>query len=97
LHIPHTTAVTTAFEGTAGGWNAHRIPMFVQRSPFNRARVQIAVETNMKLGELAALCKLDADGNPTKVVKCSSACIIDYGEETAALKVLKSFLVKTQS
>ena len=50
------------------------------------------METNKKLGELAALCKLDAEGNPTKVVGCSSACIIDYGEETEALKVLKGMI-----
>ena len=54
--------------------------------------MQVAVETNKKLGELAALCKLDAEGNPTKVVGCSSACIIDYGEETEALKVLKGMI-----
>lgn len=60
---------------------------------FKRSRrAQVAVETNKKLGELAALCKLDAEGNPTKVVGCSSACIIDYGEETEALKVLKGMI-----
>jgi small subunit ribosomal protein S12e len=54
--------------------------------------MQIAVETNKKLGELAALCKLDATGNPTKVVGCSSACITDYGVETEALKVLQGLI-----
>lgn len=60
--------------------------------PATRERVQIAVETNKKLGELAALCKLDAEGQPTKVVGCSSACVIDYGEETDALRVLKGMI-----
>lgn len=77
-------------------WGVRQNAICVQQTPVNRARVQIAVETNMKLGELAALCKLDADGNPTKVVKCSSACIIDYGEETEARKVLKG-MIKSQA
>jgi hypothetical protein len=54
--------------------------------------LQIAVETNKKLGELAGLCKLDAEGSPAKVIGCSSACVTDYGEETEALRVLKGMM-----
>eukprot|EP01025_Chloroclados_australasicus_P051575 TRINITY_DN600_c0_g2_i1.p1 TRINITY_DN600_c0_g2~~TRINITY_DN600_c0_g2_i1.p1 ORF type:complete len:167 (+),score=14.89 TRINITY_DN600_c0_g2_i1:143-643(+) len=52
----------------------------------------IAVETNKLLGELCGLCKLDAEGNPTRVVGCSCAVVVDYGEETEALKVLKGMI-----
>merc|ERR1711907_877796 len=33
------------------------------------------------------LCKIDEEGNPTKIVKCSCAAIRDYGEETEGLAV----------
>ena len=46
----------------------------------------------MQLGEMAGLCKLDAEGNPTRVVKCSCAVVVDYGEETEALNVLRNHI-----
>ena len=55
-------------------------------------RAQVVVETNKKLGELCGLCKLDAEGNPAKIVGCSSACVTDFGEETEALRTLKNMI-----
>jgi small subunit ribosomal protein S12e len=60
-------------------------------------KLQVMVETNKKLGEMTGLCKLDAEGNPHKVVGCTCAVIVDFGEETEALKVLKAFIKKQKS
>ena len=50
------------------------------------------VPKNTQLGEWVGLCKIDAEGNPTKVVKCSCAAVRDYGEETAGLAILMEHL-----
>ena len=52
----------------------------------------LRVPKNTQLGEMVGLCKIDAEGNPTKVVKCSSAAVIDYGEETEGLAFLMEHL-----
>merc|ERR1712216_1026047 len=39
------------------------------------------------LGEWCGLCKIDEEGEPTKVLNSSRAAVIDYGEETEGLAV----------
>ncbi len=46
----------------------------------------------MQLGEMAGLCRIDAEGNPQKVVACSCAVVTDYGEESEGLSVLQEYL-----
>ncbi|XP_046682663.1 40S ribosomal protein S12 [Homalodisca vitripennis] len=62
--------------------NEHQIPL-------------IRVDNNKKLGEWAGLCKIDNTGKARKVVGCSCVVIKDYGEETAALDMLRDYM-KTQ-
>ena len=50
------------------------------------------VDDKMKLGEWAGLCKIDAEGNARKVVKCSCVVVKDYGSEGEALDVLLEHL-----
>ena len=52
----------------------------------------IAVPSNETLGEWAGLCKIAAEGNPRKIVKCSVCVVRDYGEETRGLAVLNETL-----
>merc|ERR1711937_1029393 len=52
----------------------------------------IKVDSNMKLGEWAGLCKIDQEGKARKVVKCSAAVIRDWGKETPAHDVLQEYL-----
>ena len=55
----------------------------------------VDVEEQMVLGEWAGLCKIDADGNPKKVVKASSVCIVEYGNEhSRAYDFLQNYLSK---
>eukprot|EP00353_Schmidingerella_taraikaensis_P006999 CAMPEP_0185572500 /NCGR_PEP_ID=MMETSP0434-20130131/4417_1 /TAXON_ID=626734 ORGANISM="Favella taraikaensis, Strain Fe Narragansett Bay" /NCGR_SAMPLE_ID=MMETSP0434 /ASSEMBLY_ACC=CAM_ASM_000379 /LENGTH=149 /DNA_ID=CAMNT_0028188391 /DNA_START=22 /DNA_END=471 /DNA_ORIENTATION=- len=54
----------------------------------------LEVPDNKDLGIWCGLCKLDAEGNPRKVVGCSCACIVDYGEDTHELQVLLNHLKK---
>jgi len=59
----------------------------------NEANVHLVrVPSAVSLGEWAGLCKLDAEGQARKVVKCSCVVVSDYGEETPALGVLQEFL-----
>ncbi|KAK3923314.1 40S ribosomal protein S12 [Frankliniella fusca] len=59
--------------------NEHQIPI-------------IKVEDNKKLGEWAGLCKIDNTGKPRKIVGCSCVVVKDYGEESAALDVVKEYV-----
>ena len=53
----------------------------------NEQNVPLAkVETKKQLGEWAGLCKIDAEGNARKVVKCSCAAVADYGRSEAVFK-----------
>merc|ERR1712187_198149 len=51
----------------------------------------IKVDSNMKLGEWAGLCKLDKDGKARKVVNCSSCVVKDWGKESPALDIVKDY------
>lgn len=44
----------------------------------------MTVEDQMELGEWAGLCKIDAEGNATKVVKASCCVIHNWGEDSPA-------------
>jgi len=52
----------------------------------------IKVDSNMKLGEWAGLCKIDQDGAARKVVKCSCAVVSNWGNQTPAHDVLQEYL-----
>ncbi len=52
----------------------------------------IKVDSNRKLGEWSGLCKLDAEGNARKVVRCSSVVVRDWGKETPAHDVLQEYI-----
>nr|ALS05092.1 40S ribosomal protein S12 [Centropages tenuiremis] len=52
----------------------------------------IKVDSNMKLGEWAGLCKLDNEDKARKVVKCSCAVVSDWGKETQAHDRLQEYL-----
>jgi len=48
----------------------------------------MTVEDQMELGEWAGLCKIDAEGNATKVVKASCVVIHNWGEDSPARQYL---------
>ena len=52
----------------------------------------IAVPEAKQLGQWAGLCKIDAEGEPRKVVGCSCSVVTDYGEETEGLAILQEYL-----
>lgn len=52
----------------------------------------IKVDSNQKLGEWSGLCKLDAEGKPRKVVRCSSVVVRDWGKETPAHDVVQEYI-----
>ena len=57
----------------------------------------VMVDTGKILGEWCGLCKIDENGEATKVVRCSCAVVTEFGEETQALNVLLEFLKKQAS
>jgi small subunit ribosomal protein S12e len=54
----------------------------------------VMVENGKELGAWCGLAKLDDDGGVKKAVRTSCAVVVDFGEETRALKVLLDFLQK---
>lgn len=52
----------------------------------------LTVPDNMQLGKYAGLCKLDAEGNERKVVRCSSVVVRDWGKEGPAHDFLKEHI-----
>lgn len=58
----------------------------------------VEVEDNKQLGEWAGLCKIDAEGNPKKVVGATCVVITEYGkEEGPAYEFLTSYLSSNAS
>ena len=53
----------------------------------------LKVDSNMKLGEWAGLCKIDQEGKARKVVKCSCAVVRNWGTETPAHHVLQVYML----
>jgi len=56
----------------------------------------IKVGDNKQLGEWVGLCKMDKEGKPRKVVKCSCCVVKDWGQETGAHAVLKAHFATTR-
>mmetsp|Transcript_4827 Transcript_4827/g.7318 ORF Transcript_4827/g.7318 Transcript_4827/m.7318 type:complete len:135 (+) Transcript_4827:84-488(+) len=54
----------------------------------------IMVKTRQQLGILTGLCKIDSTGEPTKIVPCSVAVVLDFGIESHSLTVLTEHLAK---
>ena len=52
----------------------------------------LMVDTGKQLGEYAGLCKLNEEGEATKVVRCSCAVVTDFGKESQAFAVLMKYL-----
>ena len=52
----------------------------------------LSVPESKQLGQWAGLCKVDAEGEPRKVVGCSCAVVTDYGDESEGLTVLQEYL-----
>jgi small subunit ribosomal protein S12e len=48
------------------------------------------------LGEWAGLCKIDAEGNPRKVVAAASVALTSWGKESEARGIIQEYL-KTQT
>merc|ERR1711871_1622170 len=52
----------------------------------------IMVDKGTELGEWVGLAKLNEDGTPRKVVRCSCAVVTEYGEDSAALNVVLNYV-----
>jgi small subunit ribosomal protein S12e len=52
----------------------------------------VMVDEGKQLGEWAGLCKINEEGEATSVVRCSAACVTEFGEDTRALSVLLTYL-----
>ena len=56
----------------------------------------IKIPEGKTLGEWCGLCKVDSEGKPRKVLRCSSAVITDFGEDTPALGVVLKYVQAKQ-
>ncbi|CBK21201.2 uncharacterized protein [Blastocystis hominis] len=56
----------------------------------------IKIPEGKTLGEWCGLCKIDSEGKPRKVLRCSSAVITDFGEDTPALGVVLKYVQAKQ-
>ena len=54
----------------------------------------IKVDSNMKLGEWAGLCKIDQEGKARKVVKCSAA-VVSWSQSSECLE-MDNFAMSTK-
>jgi len=52
----------------------------------------LKVENKEDLGEWVGLCKIDKDGKPRKVVKCSCVVIKEVGVDTEAWTVVQEYI-----
>jgi small subunit ribosomal protein S12e len=52
----------------------------------------VKVPERKQLGEWAGLCKIDQEGNATKVVACSCVVVRDFGEQSEGLNYLLDYL-----
>lgn len=55
----------------------------------------IRVPEKLQLGEWAGQCKIDQDGNATKVTGCSCVVVKDFGERSAGLEFLEAHIQST--
>ena len=53
------------------------------------------VSTREKLVQWVGLCKIDDEGNATKVVKCSFTVITDFGDDSESLRGLEEHIHKS--
>ncbi|XP_019862807.1 PREDICTED: 40S ribosomal protein S12-like, partial [Amphimedon queenslandica] len=56
----------------------------------------LKVEDKEELGEWVGLCKIDKDGKPRKIVKCSCVAVKDIGTDTEAWSTVQEY-IKTQT
>ena len=52
----------------------------------------LKVEDKEQLGEWVGLCKIDKEGKPRKVVKCSCVVVKDIGTDTEAWNVVQEYI-----
>mmetsp|Transcript_2330 Transcript_2330/g.5323 ORF Transcript_2330/g.5323 Transcript_2330/m.5323 type:complete len:147 (-) Transcript_2330:268-708(-) len=56
----------------------------------------IEVPDSKMLGEWVGLCKINEEGEAEKVVGCSSAAIVNWGQETKARDVLLKYIASKE-
>lgn len=56
----------------------------------------IKVDDNQMLGQWVGLCRLDEEGNPTRIVKCSCVAITQWGADSPAQQAVKNFIATSK-